>query len=531
MDAVYSITHGSLGLRVPSLGPLPVASVGTCAFSVGACVVTSPTVTTAVALLSFTLDSGASQCFFRDHTTVTPLLAPVPLALADPTSGLAVARSSTTLPCPAVPSGFLIGLYIPSFSRNLVGAGYLQDRGIRVTFPTHGRTAICTDSSTGAVLATFTREPHSGLFVLHTSPPQVAVSSLVATSCSCRSLAHPTVLWHHCLGHPSLPRLRSMASHSPVSGLPCVFPSLPCSLAPPCAPCGSGRERYFLVVVDDYSRYTTVFPLAKKSEVTATLIRWLLATEGIRCSRISCLHSDRGGEFRSGILAGYPCRGLPVPPPPLFLAPSPPPALTPQVPPPHPGPTPSGVSHATPLPSIARQVASPSPQSSSQSPQQPSALPRQVTVDSGGVGAGGAAAGGTQAEGARLRGVGAGVAGTGGASSGGVGAGGTGTEGASSGGVGAGSAGTRGASSGGVGAGGAGSRGASSGGVGGGGICQRELCVGPRPRLGGANFVVGCTGGTANLQQWATPTWASWSTGLVDLHGATAMPPTWEAGG
>ncbi|CAI7810624.1 unnamed protein product [Closterium sp. NIES-54] len=61
--------------------------------------------------------------------------------------------------------------------------------------------------------------------------------------------------------------------------------------------------------------------------------------------------------------------------------------------------------------------------------------------------------------------------------------------------------------------------------------CQRELCVGPRPRLGGAEFVVGCTGGTANLQQWATPTWASWSTGLVDLHGATAMPPTWEAGG
>ncbi|CAI7778721.1 unnamed protein product [Closterium sp. NIES-53] len=40
---------------------------------------------------------------------------------------------------------------------------------------------------------------------------------------------------------------------------------------------------------------------------------------------------------------------------------------------------------------------------------------------------------------------------------------------------------------------------------------RRELCVGPRPRLGGADFVVGCTGGTANLQQWATPTWASWS--------------------
>ncbi|CAI7836204.1 unnamed protein product, partial [Closterium sp. NIES-53] len=229
-------------------GPLPTASVGTCAFSVGACVVTSPAMTTAVASLSFTLDFGASQCFIRDHTIVTPLSAPVPVALADPTSGPAVARSSTTLPCPAVPSSFLTGLYIIS-------------------------TAICMESSVGAVLATFTREPHSGLFVLLTPPPQVAASSqvalsrpvaesgqvtasplvamsgqvvvsgLVAASCSCRSLAHPTVLWHHRLGHPSLPHLRIMASHSLVLGLLRVFSLLPPSLTPPCTPCDAGRPR------------------------------------------------------------------------------------------------------------------------------------------------------------------------------------------------------------------------------------------------------------------------------------------------
>ncbi|CAI5976923.1 unnamed protein product [Closterium sp. NIES-65] len=322
------------------------------------------------ASLTFTLDSGASQCFFRDHTTLTPLLTPVSVALADPTSGPAVARSSTTLPCPVVPSGVLRGLHIPSFTRNLVGVGYLQERGITVTFVGGGRTAVCTDATTGAVLATFTQEPRSGLYVLHTerspvasspqvvaSPPAqvpspvavssqvvvsgpVAVSSPVAASCSCRSLTHRTVLWHHRLGHPSLPRLRGMLSHGLVSGLPRTFPSLPLSPAPPCSPCvagrlratphssslrpatapfetlhldvwgpaptqGSRRERYFLVVVDDFSRYTTVFPLAKKSEVTATLIRWLLATEGTRGRRVSCLHSDRGGEFRSGILAGF----------------------------------------------------------------------------------------------------------------------------------------------------------------------------------------------------------------------------------
>ncbi|CAI5948826.1 unnamed protein product [Closterium sp. NIES-64] len=33
---------------------------------------------------------------------------------------------------------------------------------------------------------------------------------------------------------------------------------------------GQGRERYFLLVVDDYSRYTTVFPLCGKGDVTET---------------------------------------------------------------------------------------------------------------------------------------------------------------------------------------------------------------------------------------------------------------------
>ncbi|CAI7926281.1 unnamed protein product [Closterium sp. NIES-54] len=70
---------------------------------------------------------------------------------------------------------------------------------------------------------------------------------------------------------------------------------------------GPERERFFLVVVDDYSRYTTVFPLAKKSDVTSTLIWWLLTTADTRGRCVSCLHSDRGGEFCSGILAGF-CR-------------------------------------------------------------------------------------------------------------------------------------------------------------------------------------------------------------------------------
>ncbi|CAI7732595.1 unnamed protein product [Closterium sp. NIES-54] len=134
---------GRLACLPPASVDLCLSSLGACVSALGACVAFTPISPQVVASLSFTLDSGASQCFFRDHTTLTALLAPVPVALADPSSGRAVARNSTTLPCPVVPCGVRRGLHTPSFTRNLVGVGYLKDRGITVTFVGGGRTAVC----------------------------------------------------------------------------------------------------------------------------------------------------------------------------------------------------------------------------------------------------------------------------------------------------------------------------------------------------------------------------------------------------
>ncbi|CAI7861362.1 unnamed protein product [Closterium sp. NIES-54] len=86
---------------------------------------TPPGTAPAEALHIFTLDSGTSRCFFRDSTTLTPLPASVPVRLADPSGGPVVARSSTVLPCPAVPSGSLSGFHLPLFSTNLVSTAAL----------------------------------------------------------------------------------------------------------------------------------------------------------------------------------------------------------------------------------------------------------------------------------------------------------------------------------------------------------------------------------------------------------------------
>ncbi|CAI7849681.1 unnamed protein product [Closterium sp. NIES-53] len=315
-------------------------------------------------LHTFTLDSGASRSFFRDRTTLTPLSRPVAVSLADPSGGPVLASFSTVLPCSAAPSGSLSGLYLPSFSTNLVSGADLQDQGVDQFAPASQRVTHCTYARTGRHLATFTRRPGSSLYTLSTESPPVSASSQVAASrqvlatasgsgpesapCSCRLLSHQTLLWHHRLGHPSLPRLRGMASRVLVSGLPRSLPLLPPGPAPTCVPCvegrqraaphssvfppteaplqtlhmavwgparvrGQGHERYFVLVVDDYSRYTTVFPLRSKGEVTEVLIDWIRAAR-LRLREsfgsdfpVLRLHSERGGEFSSALLGAF-CR-------------------------------------------------------------------------------------------------------------------------------------------------------------------------------------------------------------------------------
>ncbi|CAI7784570.1 unnamed protein product [Closterium sp. NIES-53] len=117
------------------------ASESAAALGASASIATGPA--SAEALHTFTLDSRAPRCFFHDCTTVTSLTASVPVSLADPTGGPVVARASTVFPCPAVPSGSLSGLHLPTFSTNLVSNTILQNVWVDTLIPGGKRVAIC----------------------------------------------------------------------------------------------------------------------------------------------------------------------------------------------------------------------------------------------------------------------------------------------------------------------------------------------------------------------------------------------------
>ncbi|CAI7909418.1 unnamed protein product [Closterium sp. NIES-53] len=228
---------------------------------------------------------GASE-FALPGTVLAKALHTFTLDSADPSRGPVLARSSTILPCLAVPSGSLSGLHLPSFSTNLVSTAALQDAMVTTTTP-------------GGVRV------RSGSSPLLVSPPVAPDSSVAPPPWSLPSPAPP------CL--PCIEGRQRAALHSSFPPTTAPLQTLHMDLWGPARVSGQDCERYFLVVVDEYTRYTMVFPLRSKGQVPDVLIPWIRAVRPqLRewfCEDLPVLrlHSGRGGEFSSELLRDFCC--------------------------------------------------------------------------------------------------------------------------------------------------------------------------------------------------------------------------------
>uniref|UniRef100_A0ACD5X227 Uncharacterized protein n=1 Tax=Avena sativa TaxID=4498 RepID=A0ACD5X227_AVESA len=142
--------------------------------------------------------------------------------------------------------------------------------------------------------------------------------------------------WHERLGHQHFAALEKMARTSMVRGLPKIdhvdelcdaclagkqrrapFPQtdkframeklelVHGDLCGPISPPTPGGKRYFLLLVDDHSRYMWLTLLASKDEAEAAIKRFKASAEVQSGCKLRTMRTDRGGEFTSKDFDAY----------------------------------------------------------------------------------------------------------------------------------------------------------------------------------------------------------------------------------
>ncbi|GJU95269.1 retrovirus-related pol polyprotein from transposon TNT 1-94 [Tanacetum coccineum] len=144
-------------------------------------------------------------------------------------------------------------------------------------------------------------------------------------------------LWHKILAHLNFKTINKLAKQNLVIGLP----SLVYSKDKPCSSCEKGKhhranfktkqtssikkclhllhidlfgpvtprfinhEKYTLVIIDEYSRYTWVYFLKKKSQAPETIMSFIKRVENQNDIKVKQLRTNNGTEFRISILVNF----------------------------------------------------------------------------------------------------------------------------------------------------------------------------------------------------------------------------------
>jgi hypothetical protein len=224
-------------------------------------------------------------------------------------------------------------LYVSGLAKNLLSVAQITTTGNTVLIFKKNQCIIKTKAPNTRVPMTYYIPQHDNLYSLGNGV-ELATSSYSATTSN--PTDKETLKWHHCLGHLNIRSLSIMKNKDMVDGLPVIKSSLPlcdsCVLGKHpkspyptnpatratevlalihtdlCSPMNTsslGGTYYFLLFIDDFSRYTYVYFLIKKSQVLEHFIQYKNLVENQTSKKILFLRSDNGGEFTSTKFNNY----------------------------------------------------------------------------------------------------------------------------------------------------------------------------------------------------------------------------------
>ncbi|KAJ0491696.1 putative RNA-directed DNA polymerase [Helianthus annuus] len=208
--------------------------------------------------------------------------------------------------------------FAPALGYNLLSVGQLMRAGYRLVFD--GDACTVTNKRTGERMCKVMMSANNVFPFNVTQPHATSLAAIIPDDPS---------LWHQRYGHLNENSLRTLSDKDLVAGLPrirslalcegCIygkqvrrsFPthawrsSQPLQLihADLCGPMPTpslGGNRYFFLLIDDYTRMSWVYFLTKKSESFEKFKMFKARVERESGKLLKTLRTDRGGEFCSG---------------------------------------------------------------------------------------------------------------------------------------------------------------------------------------------------------------------------------------
>lgn len=275
------------------------------------------------------VDTGASNHVTNDisHMRNVKTIQNCPVGLPDGQTVNANQLGSVTLD-----GGLVIDnvLFVPNLNCNLISVTQLSDE-LQCTIQFTNKICVIQDQSTRTVIGVGERQ--DGLYFFR-GVPQVKV---LAVDCV-------VDLWHQRMGHPSekvlkllppvsnlvrknknvcdvCPRAKQTRDSFPISenNASSLFELVHIDLWGPYKVPSSCGAKYFLTIVDDYSRGVWISLIRNKTEVESTLLNFIALIKRQFDRLIKVVRSDNGTEFnhlqdyfvRNGIIFESSCVGTP----------------------------------------------------------------------------------------------------------------------------------------------------------------------------------------------------------------------------